>query len=247
MKQTDLNELWEINEEYAKVLDNKLRDEYKQSRRVNFADGVSLLLYYIGFGILITLFQNMTVNALSGKRKYGNNWWISLFGFNIFFFLYFGEQRRFNKYYNKRIADTPIPEFFEEYKKGCERVKLVTENQIDHMKKNCLFTNNYFPNKSFTAIGMIYASSVKARNAFSNIYANVKTVRGGQIATYTKLMNETRAEALKEMILSAVKQYEDFDAIINIRITTTDIAAATSEVMVYGTVIKWDKKAKKAK
>gem|GEM_PF-2836144 len=165
-----------------------------------------------------------------------------MLGFNIFFFLYFGEQKRFDKYYDKKINEMPVPKFFNEYKKGSARVAKITDKEIDNIKKNCLFTNNYFPDTPFTSLGMIYASSVKARNAFSNIYASVKTVRGGQIATYAKLMNETRAEAIKAMILSAVRQYEDFDAIINIRITTSDIAAAASEVMVYGTAIKWNKK-----
>ncbi len=52
-------------------------------------------------------------------------------------------------------------------------------------------------------------------------------------------INETREVAIDNLIINATKDYKEFDAIINIRMSTSDVAGGASEVMVYGTVIKF--------
>ena len=239
MTNEEWKQLKEINEEQFLNIEMRIKEGYKQSRRVNFADGVSVGLYYLGYAIFITLFQNMSVIALSGQRKYKNNWWISLLGFNIFFFLYFGEQWRYNKYYKKAIAAEEVPSFFKEYKEGFDRANLLTNKEIDEFKQTKLYTVDNIMDKKFEPLGMVYGSSVRSKNAFSDMGAGIKSMRGGKIKTYTKLMDETRSEAFSSLIINSTRNYKKFDAIINIRMSTSDVASGASEVLVYGTVIKF--------
>lgn len=241
MKKEEWDLLKTINEEQYSIIENRIKDEYKQSKRANVADAVSLGMFWLGYVILITLFQNMTVIALSGQRKYKNNWWISLLGLNLLFFLYFGEQRRFNKYFNKAIEKEELPESYKGYKAGYDRVNALTNKEIDLIKTTMLFTTDVIPGKTFETLGMVYGSSVRSKNAITDIGSGIKSMKGGKMLAYSKLMNETRSEAFDSMITNATRRFEKFDAILNIRISTSEIAKGSSEILVYGTVIKYKK------
>lgn len=231
--------LKEVNNEQSLNIENKIKEEYKQSKRVNVADAISIGLYWLGFIILITLFQNMSVVAFSGQRKYKNNWWISLLGLNLLFFLYFGEQRRYNKYFDRTIEEYKFPESIKKYKEGFDRVNALTNTEINFIKDNCLFTTNQISGKNIETLGMVYGASVRSKNAFTDIGAGIKSMRGGKIKSYTILMNETRSEAFDSLVINATKNYEKFDVIINIRMATSNVANGASEVLVYGTVCKY--------
>ncbi len=239
MKKEEWKLLKEINESISLNIENKIKEDYKQSKRANVADAVSVGLYWLGYGILITLFQNMAVISFSGQRKYKNNWWLSLLGLNLLFFLYFGEQRRYNKYFDKSIEEREFPDSIKEHKEGFDRVNALTTKEIETIKSKSLFTTSKINGKNLKELGIVYGSSVRSKNAFTDIGAGIKSMRGGKMKAYTKLMNETRSEAFDSLIINTTRSYEKFDAIINIRITTSDVANGSSEILVYGTAVKF--------
>jgi len=231
--------LQEVNEQHAITIDNRIKEKYIETKRTKVAGGVSVGLMYLGYGIGITLFQNLSVIALSGQRKYSNLWWIALLGFNPLFFLFFGEQKRFNKYYEKEWSNIEVPIEMNEYLEGFERVKQLSNQQIDVFKNNNLYTTDNLGEQKFEVLGMVYGSSVRSKNAFSDIGAGIKSIKGGKLQVYKKLMDETREDALDNLIINSTRDFKEFDAIINIRMGTSDVAGGASEVMVYGTVVKF--------
>jgi len=58
---------------------------------------------------------------------------------------------------------------------------------------------------------------------------------GWELTTYTELLNESRNQAMQRMITQAEEL--GANAIINIRMATSSVAAGASEVYVYGTAV----------
>lgn len=239
MTKEEYEVLKEINREHATEIENRISDGYKQSVRANIADGFSSFLFVLGYIIFITLFQNMITLGNSGKRKYSWNWLIALSGLNILSFLYIGEQSRFEKYRKKELEKAELPEFFEEYRKGYERVKNLTQKQLDSFKAKNIFTVEQIPNKNFVPLGFVFGSSIRSKNATTDIGQFFKRVRGGKLRAYKALMDDTRSNAIDALIKNAVRKYENFDAICNIRFATSDVSSGASEILIYGTVIKF--------
>ena len=68
-----LEKLKELDEETYNSLQNSIKEKYQPSKRIKFADNVSLGLFYIGFVIFITLFQNGAAVSYSTERQYNKS------------------------------------------------------------------------------------------------------------------------------------------------------------------------------
>ena len=86
------------------------------------------------------------------------------------------------------------------------------------------------------AIGIARGSTVRARHLGRDIFAGLKNLVGGEISEYTKLLADAREEALARMIHDAENM--GADAILNVRFTTSQVMAGSSEILAYGTAVK---------
>jgi uncharacterized protein YbjQ (UPF0145 family) len=59
---------------------------------------------------------------------------------------------------------------------------------------------------------------------------------GGELHTYSKLLDESREEALERMVVEA--EEKGANAIIGVRFSTSSIAAGAAEIYVYGTAVR---------
>lgn len=84
-------------------------------------------------------------------------------------------------------------------------------------------------------LGVVSGSTVRAKHFGRDFLAGLKNIVGGELASYTELLGESRNEATERMIEQA-KQL-GADAVINIRFSTSSIAAGASEIYVYGTAV----------
>ena len=84
--------------------------------------------------------------------------------------------------------------------------------------------------------GLVCGSTVRSKNAFKDIGASFKNIFGGELKSYTKLLNETRQEAIDRMIEQATQV--GANAVINVRFATSDVAAGAAEIYVYGTAVR---------
>ena len=98
-------------------------------------------------------------------------------------------------------------------------------------------TGETIPGKETTQIlGIARGSTVRARDIGRDIFAGLKTLVGGEISEYTKLQADSREEAMKRMREDAEKM--GADAIINVRLQSSMIMQAASEMLAYGTAVK---------
>jgi uncharacterized protein YbjQ (UPF0145 family) len=87
------------------------------------------------------------------------------------------------------------------------------------------------------SLGIARGSTVRARNLGRDIFAGLKNLVGGEISEYTKLLADAREEALSRMIHDAEKM--GADAIVNVRFTTAQVMTGCSEILAYGTAVKF--------
>lgn len=92
------------------------------------------------------------------------------------------------------------------------------------------------PNKRVTKhLGLVQGSTVRAKHAGKDIMAGFKNIFGGELASYTELLQESRDEAVERMSQQA--HAVGANAVINVRFATSSIAAGASEILAYGTAV----------
>lgn len=93
------------------------------------------------------------------------------------------------------------------------------------------------PQKEITEIlGIARGSTVRARHIGKDIFAGLKTIVGGEISEYTRLLADAREQAIQRMKEDAQKL--GADAVVNVRITTSSVMAGSAEILAYGTAVK---------
>ena len=87
-----------------------------------------------------------------------------------------------------------------------------------------------------STLGLVRGSTIRARNIGRDIGAMFKSLVGGEIKDYTKLLADAREEALSRMKKDADNL--GADAVVNLRFTTSTVMQTTSEILAYGTAVK---------
>ena len=84
-------------------------------------------------------------------------------------------------------------------------------------------------------LGMAKGNTIRARHVGRDIAAGLRNLVGGEIRDYTKMMAESREQALDRMIEDA--QSLGANAVINVRFSTSMIMQSASEILAYGTAV----------
>lgn len=84
-------------------------------------------------------------------------------------------------------------------------------------------------------LGVVRGITVRSRSIFGTIGAGLQTLVGGNISIYTRLCEQTRAEAFDIMIQHASEI--GANAIIGSRYDATEIMSGVTEVLAYGTAV----------
>jgi len=96
---------------------------------------------------------------------------------------------------------------------------------------------DFIPGKKVVeVVGLVRGNSVRVRNIGRDILAGLRTIIGGEVVEYTKMLGETREQALDRMVEEAIEL--GADAVINVRFTTSQIMKAAAELLAYGTAVK---------
>ncbi len=99
-----------------------------------------------------------------------------------------------------------------------------------------LLTIDYIPNKEIEVLGIVKGSTIQSKDIGKDLLSGLKTIVGGEITSYTEMMNEARAIATKRMVMEA--EALKADAIICVRYASSAVMAGAAEVMAYGTAVK---------
>ena len=98
-------------------------------------------------------------------------------------------------------------------------------------------STDYIEGKTLEMLGLVNGSTIQSKNIGKDFGAGLKSIVGGELTGYTEMMEEARSIAEKRMVENAEKM--GADAVVNVRYTTSAIMQGASEVMVYGTAVKF--------
>jgi len=100
-----------------------------------------------------------------------------------------------------------------------------------------LLTNiETIPGKTITVChGVVSGSSVRSKHVGRDIMAGLKNMVGGELRGYTELLEESREQATERMKAQATQL--GANAIVNVRFSTSSVAAGAAEIYVYGTAV----------
>ena len=100
-----------------------------------------------------------------------------------------------------------------------------------------LTTTDTIPGKNYEILGLAKGSMIQSKNIGRDIGQGLKSLVGGELATYTEMMNESRAIATKRMVEDADRM--GADAIVALRYGTSAIVQGAAEVFAYGTAVRF--------
>jgi uncharacterized protein YbjQ (UPF0145 family) len=84
-------------------------------------------------------------------------------------------------------------------------------------------------------LGLVRGNTIRARHLGRDVVAILRNVVGGEISDYTKMIAESREQAIDRMIEEAQKL--GANAIIGVRFSTTEVMQGAAEIMVFGTAV----------
>ncbi len=95
-------------------------------------------------------------------------------------------------------------------------------------------TSDQIEGKKITkTIGLVRGSTIRARHVGRDIMAGLRSLVGGEIVDYTKMMAEAREQAIQRMVEDAEKK--GANAVVGMKFTTSMIMSNASEILAYGT------------
>jgi len=100
-----------------------------------------------------------------------------------------------------------------------------------------LVTTEHVPGQQETAsFGLVRGSSIRARHFGKDVMATFRNLVGGEVHEYSKLLGESREQAVDRMIEEA--EALGANAVIGIRFQTSMVMQGAAEMLCYGTAVK---------
>lgn len=96
--------------------------------------------------------------------------------------------------------------------------------------------NEIFGREVVETLGLVRGSAIRTRHVIADIAEWFRNLVGMELHHYTKMMAETREQALDRMCAHAHSM--GADAIVMVRFATSSIASGASEMLVYGTAVR---------
>ncbi len=100
-----------------------------------------------------------------------------------------------------------------------------------------LVNTDYISGRELETLSIVKGSTIRAKHLGNDILAGLKTIVGGELTSYSEMINEARAIATKRMVDEA--EALEADAVVNIRYATSNVMQGAAEVLVYGTAVKF--------
>jgi uncharacterized protein YbjQ (UPF0145 family) len=89
--------------------------------------------------------------------------------------------------------------------------------------------------KIIKTLGLVRGNTIRARHIGMDIMANLRSLVGGEVTEYAKLLAESREQALDRMLEHADEL--GANAIISLQFQTSVIMKGAAEMMAYGTAV----------
>ena len=86
------------------------------------------------------------------------------------------------------------------------------------------------------SLGLVRGSTVRAKHIGADIVASLRNLVGGEVREYAALLAGAREQAIDRMVAEAERK--GADAVVAVRMETSQIQNAASEVLCYGTAVR---------
>jgi uncharacterized protein YbjQ (UPF0145 family) len=87
-------------------------------------------------------------------------------------------------------------------------------------------------------LGIVRGNTVRAAHVAEDLSAFFKNMVGGEVEEYTKLLAESREQALDRMVAEAAAR--GAHAVVGVRLVTSEISDGCAELLAYGTAVRLD-------
>jgi len=99
-----------------------------------------------------------------------------------------------------------------------------------------MVTSDDIPRKRIVRVlGLVKGNTIRARHIGHDLLAKFRTIIGGEVTDYTKMIAESREQAIYRMTAEAEKL--GANAIVTIRFTTSSMMQGAAELLCYGTAV----------
>ncbi len=89
--------------------------------------------------------------------------------------------------------------------------------------------------KIVKTLGMVRGNTIRARHIGNDILAGLRNIVGGEVKEYTRMITESREEALNRMVADAKRL--GANAVVGVRFTTSQVMQGAAEILAYGTAV----------
>jgi len=96
-------------------------------------------------------------------------------------------------------------------------------------------TPNVEDKRTLRVLGLVQGSTVRARHVGRDLLAVLRTIIGGEVGQYSRLLAESREQALSRMVQQA--EGMGGNAVVNLRFATSMIMSGAAEILAYGTAV----------
>ena len=84
-------------------------------------------------------------------------------------------------------------------------------------------------------LGLVRGNTIRARHMGKDIMAMLRNLAGGEVKEYTKMLAESREQAIDRMVEEA--EALGADAIVGLRFQTSMVMSGAAEMLCYGTAV----------
>lgn len=84
-------------------------------------------------------------------------------------------------------------------------------------------------------LGLVRGNTIRARHIGRDIGAALRSIVGGEVLEYTKMMAEAREQAIDRMTAEAEKL--GANAVVEVRFSTSMVMTGAAEILCYGTAV----------
>jgi uncharacterized protein YbjQ (UPF0145 family) len=99
-----------------------------------------------------------------------------------------------------------------------------------------LATSDDIPGKRIVkTLGLVRGNTIRARHLGRDLVAVLRNLVGGEISDYTKMIAESREQAIDRMVAEA--QLLGANAIVAVRFSTSSMMQGAAELLAYGTAV----------
>ncbi len=110
-----------------------------------------------------------------------------------------------------------------------------TSAQKSHSSMRVATTDEIPGYRIVKVLGLTRGNTVRTRNVGSDFVAGLRSIVGGEVNQYTKMLAQSREQALDRLRSHA--SLLGANAIVGVRITTSTVMAGAAEILAYGTAV----------